>query len=72
MTSKQRTSLTFTLIPLMIAVLIMAPRLASPQFGIMDDSLIYVEVQKLLQGDLSMSYDLQAGRFRPLYWFFTR
>ncbi len=70
MTSKQKTSLIFALFPLLIAVLIMAPRLASPQFGVMDDSLIYVEVQKLLQGDLGMSYDLQAGRFRPLYWLY--
>jgi hypothetical protein len=70
MTQKQRTTLLFTLLPLVVAVLIMLPRLVSPQFGIMDDSLIYVEVQKILEGDLSMSYDLNAGRFRPLYWLY--
>jgi hypothetical protein len=70
MTAKQRKTMLFALIPVLVAVLIMAPRLASPQFGIMDDSLIYVEVQKILQGDFSISYDLYAGRFRPLYWLY--
>lgn len=70
MNRHQRNNLFFALLPLLIAILIMVPRLASPQFGIMDDGLIYVEVQKILQGDFSMSYDLQAGRFRPLYWLY--
>lgn len=63
-------ALIFCLLPLLIAVLVMTPRLLSPQFGVMDDGLIYVEVQKILQGDFSMTYDLQAGRFRPLYWLY--
>lgn len=70
MNRQQRRKLLFTLLPLVIAVLVMTPRLASPQFGIMDDGLIYVEVQKILQGNFSMRYDLQAGRFRPLYWLY--
>jgi len=68
MTQKQRKSILIALLPLLIAVLIMIPRLRSPQFGVMDDAYIYVEVQKILDGDLSMNYDLLAGRFRPLYW----
>jgi len=68
MTQKQTKSILMTLLPLLIAMLIMLPRLQSPQFGVMDDAYIYVEVQKILDGDLSMSYDLLAGRFRPLYW----
>jgi len=63
-------SILLALIPLLTAVLIMSPRLASPQFGLMDDGRNYTEVQKILAGDLSMSYDLQAGRFRPLYWLY--
>lgn len=70
MNQQQRNNLLFALLPLLIAVLVMAPRLASAQFGIMDDGLIYVEVQKILQGDFSMRYDLQVGRFRPLYWLY--
>jgi len=72
MTKIQTKTLVFAILPLLVAVLIMIPRLVSPQFGLMDDGLIYVEVQKILGGDLSMTYDLQAGRFRPLYWaYFT-
>jgi hypothetical protein len=70
MTAKQVKRLIITIIPLLMAVLIMIPRLLSPQFGVMDDGLIYVEVQKILQGDFSMDYDIQAGRFRPLYWLY--
>jgi hypothetical protein len=66
----QRKSLFLALLPMLIGILIMLPRLASPQFGVMDDGLIYVESQKILQGDFSMRYDLQAGRFRPLYWLY--
>lgn len=62
--------LLFIFLPFVIAGLIMTPRLLSPQFGLMDDGLMIVEVQKILDGDLRMSYDLQAGRFRPLYWLY--
>lgn len=58
------------LFPLLIAVLIMIPRLISPQLGVMDNGLIHVEVQKILQGDFSMDYDIQTGRFRPVYWLY--
>ncbi len=70
MNTKTKTAYLMALLPLVIAVLVMAPRLASPQFGVMDDGLIYTEVQKIREGDLSMGYDLQAGRFRPLYWLY--
>lgn len=70
MTANQVKKRIIIIIPLLVAVLIMVPRLLSPQFGVMDDGLIYVEVQKILQGDFSMDYDIQAGRFRPLYWLY--
>ncbi len=56
------------ILPLVIAILIMAPRLASPQFGLLDDGAMLAEVRQILSGDLGMGHDLQAGRFRPLYW----
>lgn len=62
----------FFLLPLAIVILIMVPRLASPQFGLLDDGAMLAEVRQILSGNLSMSHDLQAGRFRPLYWgYFT-
>ena len=58
------------IVPLVITIIIMIPRLISPQFGFFDDGRMLVEVNKILQNDFSMSYDLQAGRFRPLYWLY--
>lgn len=55
-------------LPFLIVILIMTPRLASPQFGLLDDGAMLEEVRKILSGDCSMANDLQAGRFRPLYW----
>jgi len=60
------------ILPLVLAILIMAPRLASPQFGLLDDGAMQAEVHQILSGDFSMGHDLHAGRFRPLYWgYFT-
>lgn len=70
MKAKRIRKLIIILLPFIIAGLIMTPRLLSPHFGLMDDGLMYVEVQKILNGDLKMSYDLQAGRFRPFYWLY--
>jgi len=55
-------------LPILIAVLLMIPRLTSAQFGLLDDGAMLGEVRKILAGDFSMQHDLQAGRFRPLYW----
>jgi hypothetical protein len=59
-----------TILPLIIAVLIMTPRLTSPQFRFLDDGYILNEVRKILGGDISMTNDLVAGRFRPFYWLY--
>ena len=59
-------------LPWVLAILIMSRRLISPQFGLLDDGAMLAEVRQILSGDLSMGHDLQAGRFRPLYWgYFT-
>jgi len=70
MTQKQRTSILMALLPLLIAVIIMIPRLRSPQFGLLDDFSMLSNARNILQGDWSMSHDLQAGRFRPVYWLY--
>ena len=58
------------LIPFLLAILILLPRLISPQFGLMDDARTLSQSQQFLNGDFSMSKDLQAGRFRPIYWLY--
>ena len=58
------------IIPLILAIVIMIPRLSSAQFGLLDDFLMLDNVRNLMQGNWSMSHDLQAGRFRPVYWLY--
>jgi hypothetical protein len=60
----------FTLIPFLLAILIMLPRLSSAQFGFFDDARMLQQSKAFLNGDFSMSHDLQAGRFRPVYWLY--
>ena len=55
-------------LPILIAVLIMLPRLASPQFGLMDDGRAISISQGIVQGRWDLIWDVIAGRFRPIYW----
>ncbi|QRN82421.1 hypothetical protein JR338_08260 [Chloroflexota bacterium] len=57
-------------IPFVLAILIMLPRLLSPQFGLLDDATTLQQARNFLGGDFSMSHDFQAGRFRPIYWLY--
>ncbi len=54
--------------PILICLLIMLPRLVSPQFGLMDDGRAITISQGILQGKWDLSWDVVAGRARPLYW----
>jgi len=57
-------------IPYLLAFLILLPRLLSPQFGFFDDAATLSQAQSFLNGDFSMGIDMQAGRFRPVYWLY--
>jgi hypothetical protein len=55
--------------PVLIAVLIMLPRLISPQFGLLDDGRGLVTLGKFIHGGVwDMSVDNLEGRYRPMYW----
>jgi hypothetical protein len=54
--------------PLLVCILIMLPRLISPQFGLMDDGRALTIAQGLLHGKFDLSWDVLAGRARPIYW----
>jgi hypothetical protein len=54
--------------PILICVLIMIPRLVSPQFGLLDDGRSLTISQSMIQGRWDLSWDFIAGRFRPIYW----
>ena len=67
---KKGSQLIIAVLPLIIAILIMTPRLTSAQFGLLDDGFILDEVRNILGGDLSRRLSLNADRFRPLYWLY--
>lgn len=66
-TKKERQSL---LIPFLLVLVIMLPRLLSPQFGLLDDAATLARAEDILHGNFNLENDLQAGRFRPIYWLF--
>ncbi len=55
-------------LPLLLAVLVMLPRLFSPQFGLFDDGNSLSTSQFLLRGGRSFPVDIDDSRFRPVYW----
>ncbi|HEX9089937.1 MAG TPA: hypothetical protein VF831_00530, partial [Anaerolineales bacterium] len=56
--------------PVLVACLLMLPRLVSPNFGLFDDGRTLVLSQGINQGVWDMSWDSAAGRFRPVYWLY--
>ena len=57
-------------IPIICAVLFMLPRIASAQFGLLDDGLT-LKMSKLIQEDpTSFLQESVTGRFRPGYWLY--
>ena len=54
--------------PVLIAVLIMLPRLLSPQFGLLDDGKSIITAQDIARGDWGFRFDTTDSRLRPLYW----
>ena len=56
------------LTPVLIAILLMLPRLLSPQFGLYDDGRMLVTADKIAHGTWYTGLDRIEGRFRPVYW----
>jgi hypothetical protein len=54
--------------PLLVCVLIMLPRLLSPQFGLLDDGRSVLTARGIIQGKWDLNWDIRAGRLRPVYW----
>jgi hypothetical protein len=58
------------ILPLLICLIIMLPRLLSPQFGLEDDGTSLQVAQQWTSGKFNITPgpDLVSGRFRPFYW----
>jgi hypothetical protein len=54
--------------PILVCILIMLPRLVSPQFGLLDDGRSLAISQGIVHGKWDLSWDVIAGRARPVYW----
>lgn len=55
--------------PILLAILLMMPRLLSAQFGLFDDGLTLRVAHEMATGEWQM-WDTLVGRFRPTYWLF--
>lgn len=56
-------------LPVLIALLIMLPRVLSAQFGLMDDGATALNAEKLGEGVVGYN-DIGSGRVRPVYWLY--
>lgn len=54
--------------PLLVCIIIMIPRLLSPQFGLLDDGRSLSVAKGISLGKWGLSWDLVAERLRPIYW----
>jgi len=63
----QQTVLLF-LAPLLVAVVLMLPRLADPHFGFFDDTSTIQIARRVLDGEWTAVLEGSRGRARPLYW----
>jgi hypothetical protein len=65
---QKKSQIFWILLPVAIGIVIMLPRLLSPQFGMLDDGNTLTSAQQIISGDLSFNYEAARGRFRPMYW----
>ena len=57
-------------VPVLISLAVMLPRLLSAHFGLLDDARTLLTARDITSGSWDMSWDIEAGRFRPGYWLF--
>lgn len=69
---KERNTLQMLLfmLPILLTVGIMIPRLLSPQFGFLDDGNTISAAQEILNGTWSPASEASTGRYRPVYWLY--
>ena len=59
------------LILVLLCIMVMLPRLVSPDFGLLDDGISLVTAEQIEAGGNSLSSEDITGRYRPGYWFFN-
>ena len=56
--------------PLLFGIVIMLPRLFSPDFGFFDDAAGLARARDIWAGHWTFVLEADRGRFRPLYWLY--
>lgn len=56
--------------PALLALVLMLPRLASAQFGMLDDGETALMARQVTSGDWLAAWEGDSGRSRPVYWLF--
>ncbi len=56
--------------PVIVGLLMMLPRLATPQFGLFDDGQTITNALQVFQGHWGVIFENAYGRTRPIYWLF--
>jgi hypothetical protein len=57
-------------LPLILCVLLMLPRLLSPQFGLFDDGKTMIAAKEMAKNLSYFTFEADEGRFRPIYWLY--
>jgi hypothetical protein len=55
-------------LPMLLALLVMLPRLHSPYFGLFDNGRVLVTAERIAHGTWYNGTDSIEGRFRPIHW----
>jgi len=55
-------------LPVLLALLVMVPRLVTPHFGLFDNGRVLVTADKIAHGIWYTGADSIEGRFRPIHW----
>jgi hypothetical protein len=56
--------------PVLVGILLMLPRLASPHFGLLDDGQTFENALQVINGNWSVIFENAYERTRPIYWLF--
>jgi len=56
--------------PMVVALLVMVPRLARAHFGLFDDPASLTVADQIASGGWGLGEDVTFGRFRPVYWLY--
>ncbi len=56
--------------PVLVGLLLMVPRLVSPQFGLFDDGTTILNARAIVAGTWNPGVEAVTGRYRPVYWLY--